>query len=447
MNDNRVSIISPEKLNVSVNSSDGLRRIAGEAGDCDYILLDISGADYEFSGDGLRRFVRVADDSEASMLYSDYCEIIAGERRHVATTDYLLGSVRNDFDFGPIVLLRAADFAKAASGDTCYRWAGFYDLRLRLSRSGQLLRIPEPLYTVDRDVRSGMPASQFDYVDPRNRAVQLEMEQAFTAHLKAIGAYVAADRLTGVDIEAGEFPVEASVVIPVRNRAATVADAVCSALSQEAPFDFNVIVVDNHSDDGTSEILDEIASGDARLIIIRPESHDLGIGGCWMAAVDDARCGRFAVQLDSDDLYDGPDALARIVAEFRRGCCAMVVGAYRLTDFDRNTIPPGLIDHAEWTADNGHNNLLRVNGIGAPRAFFTPVLRATGIPNVSYGEDYAVGLAISRRYRIGRIYDSLYCCRRWDGNSDAHPSPETVNRRNFYKDRLRTIEIQARQWK
>ena len=249
-----------------------------------------------------------------------------------------------------------------------------------------------------------------------------------------------------IDFDEQEFDVEASVVIPVFNRAKTIKDAVESALSQKASFPYNVIVVDNHSTDGTGDILAHLSkSHKDKLRVIVPNRRDLGIGGCWNEAINSEYCGRFAVQLDSDDLYSSPKTLQTVVDAFHEQKAAMVIGSYRMCDFELNTLPPGLIDHKEWTDDNGPNNALRINGLGAPRAFFTPLLRQVQFPNTSYGEDYALGLLFSRHYRIGRIFSELYLCRRWGGNSDAALSVEKINANNLYKDRLRTMELYARQ--
>lgn len=382
---------------------------------------------------------------DATFAYSDYL----ADGKRVSLIPCPAGALRDGFDFGPVVVTRT-DLARQLL-DNCnrdYRYAGWYDLRLRLQEVGDALHIQAPLYEAD-PIHEGEDAekSHFAYVDPANREVQIEMEQAVTDHLARIGALVNRDDTVAVNLDEGDFEVEASVIIPVRNRERTIRDAVLSALSQQAPFDYNVIVVDNHSTDRTGAILTELAAADPRLIVINPETesgHTYGIGGCWNIAINSPRCGRFAVQLDSDDLYSGPDTLARIVARFREDGCAMVVGAYTLTDIDGNIQPPGLIDHREWTDDNGPNNALRINGLGAPRAFFTPVARSIGFPDVSYGEDYAMGLAVSRKYRIGRIYDSLYLCRRWEDNTDHALSPEKVNRNNAYKDSLRHDELTAR---
>ena len=407
-------------------------------------------------GEGaLQRLERVASDSGAAMVYADRIEKKEEsgkwkEERHPAI-DYQLGSIRDDFDFGPLLFVRTALLKQWAqeSADALYKYSGLYDLRLWLSRHGELLHLNEYLYTeVEQDLRKS-GEKQFDYVNPANRAVQIEREQVATRHLEAIGALVDTTTYADIDLNEQAFPVEASVIIPVYNRVRTIKDAVESALSQKATFPFNVIVVDNHSTDGTSDILSSMLPyyGNQRnaLIHLQPSRTDLGIGGCWNMAINDPRCGRFAVQLDSDDLYSSENTLQRIVDAFHEQKAAMIVGSYRICNFQLETLPPGLIDHREWTDQNGPNNALRINGLGAPRAFFTPLLRELQLPNTSYGEDYAMGLAFSRRYRIGRIYDELYLCRRWEGNSDAALSIERVNANNLYKDRLRTIEIMARQ--
>ncbi len=393
----------------------------------------------------LERFIYVAEATGAGMLYSDYYEIKGEERSSRPVTDYQIGSVRDDFSFGPLLFFTKhalAEAVKESSAD--YKFAGLYDTRLAVSRDYAVFRIPEFLYsTIETDVRKS-GEKLFDYVNPRNREVQIEMEKAATAHLKKIGAYLKPEFEKIKDGDE-KFEFEASVIIPVKNRVKTIGDAVQSVLSQKTDFPFNLIVVDNHSTDGTTDVLKSIAEKDKRLIHIIPERTDLGIGGCWNEAVHDARCGKYAVQLDSDDIYIDGDTLRKIVELFGKEKCAMVVGSYKLTDFKLNDLPPGVIDHKEWTPDNGRNNALRINGLGAPRAFYTPVLRKIKIPNVSYGEDYALGLAISRHYQIGRIYEPLYVCRRWEGNSDAALSVDKLNSYNHYKDRIRSIEILARQ--
>ena len=410
--------------------------------DTEYALLYMKTSPIELSKASLKRFVSIANDTSASMVYSNYYQVMNGETSVVPTIEYQLGSVRDDFNFGSLVLIRVEDMRAVSIAE--YEFATWYAIRLALSNLGELVHIDEVLYTeMEEDTRKS-GEKQFDYVNPRNRAVQIEMEKAFTAYLKETGAYLE-PKFKDVDFSGVAFENEASVIIPVRNRVKTVADAVRSALSQKTSFPFNVIVIDNHSTDGTTELLREIAAKDSRLVHIVPESTKLGIGGCWMEGVNNPACGKFAVQLDSDDLYDGDNVLQQIVDEFYAQNCAMLIGSYTMTNFNLEVLPPGLIDHAEWTPDNGRNNALRINGLGAPRAFFTPLLREYGVPNVSYGEDYALGLRFSREYQIGRIYNSLYLCRRWEGNSDAALAIDKVNANNFYKDKLRTIEIAARQ--
>ena len=432
-------------------STKSLRQMADEA-DAPYILLYTKQFDLQIGYEALTRWATVAEDTGASMLYADHrIQLPSGEVRPMPLIDCQLGSVRDDFAFGSLLLMRTSDvkayFAQERLRE--YQYAGLYDLRLFLSRRMLPVHISEPLYTeVETDTRrSG--EKQFDYVDPRNRTRQIEMERACTRHLKAIGALLAPDEFDEIKFDEEDFPVEATVVIPVRNRVRTIEDAIRSVLAQQTTFPFNLIVVDNHSTDGTSEVIEKIKDERLKikdsLIHLIPERTDLGIGGCWNLAVHHPQCGRFVVQLDSDDLYSGPDTLQRIVDAFREQRAAMVIGSYRMCNFQLETLPPGLIDHAEWTPQNGRNNALRINGLGAPRAFYTPVLRRIQIPNTSYGEDYALGLMIGRRYRIGRIFDELYLCRRWEGNSDAALSVEAVNRNNLYKDQLRTHEIQARQ--
>lgn len=410
----------------------------------DYVAIFASAFSLQPGYNCLPRMSRIATDSNAAIVYSDYrVTTLAGETKSIPTIDYFNGSLRDDFDFGPLVMFNTAMLKHACQAiSEDYSFAGMYAIRLALSRISAIVHIPETLYTaVETDNRTS-GEKQFDYVDPRNRARQIEMEDACTHHLKAIGAYLEPS-FAEVDYS-GNFPVEASVIIPVRNRVATIADAVESALAQTADFDFNVIVIDNHSTDGTTDVLRNLASKHENLKVIIPAFSDLGIGGCWNEGINSAHCGRFAIQLDSDDLYKGADTLQRIVDTFRSENCGMVIGSYELTDFNLNPLPPGLIDHREWTEDNGRNNALRINGLGAPRAFVTSLLRDIRVPNTSYGEDYALGLAISRKYRIGRIFDSLYLCRRWEGNSDSNLDISRVNANNLYKDRLRTWEVDAR---
>lgn len=426
-----------------IRSTDAVRAMARHAVS-PYVLLYTKYDTMQPGYRALDRMVQVAETTGATLVYSNYVSERDGKRVVIPTIDFRRGSLRDDFDFGAVTLMRRDSLCAAAREMTgSFRAAGLYDLRLRLSVKGPVVRMDETLYT---DVMTDMRKSgerQFDYVDPRNRDVQVEMEQVCTEHLKAVGAYLEPE-FEDVDISRGDFDVEVSVIIPVRDRVSTVADAIESALSQVTDFAYNIIVVDNHSTDGTSAVVARYASAGSRVIHIIPQRVDLGIGGCWNMAFADSRCGRIAVQLDSDDVYSRSDVLARVVDVFRSERCAMVVGSYMLTDFDRNPIPPGVIDHREWTAVNGRNNALRINGLGAPRAFYTPVARAIGFPDTCYGEDYAMALALSRRYRIGRIYEVLYLCRRWTGNSDSDLSVERVNANNSYKDLIRTWELEAR---
>lgn len=434
-----VTIVQPQS---NVRSTVSLREIASGV-KTKYTLLYQKAASCDMSADALARMKRVADDTGALMVYADHYVVKDGIREAHPLIDLQEGALRDDFDFGTVTLVRTdvlREFTERQSRE--YEYAALYAFRLYMQRKGLIFHLNEYLYTSEMlDMRKS-GEKQFDYVNPRNREVQIEMEQAVTEHLTIIGALVDNKKYKEPQFTLGDFPVEASVIIPVFNREKTIADAVRSALSQEASFEYNVIVVDNHSTDNTGKILREIS--DPRLVVIVPERTDLGIGGCWNEAVYSKSCGRFAVQLDSDDLYSGPNTLQRIVDCFHEQRTGMVIGSYRMCDFDLQTLPPGIIDHREWTDDNGANNALRINGLGAPRAFFTPLLREVGFPNTSYGEDYALGLWFSRTYRIGRIYDELYLCRRWGGNSDADLSIDKLNKNNSYKDKLRTIELLAR---
>lgn len=433
-------------LTESIGSSKTIRYIA-ETATAPYVLLYTKYDTLQLGYHALERMLTIAQDHAALMLYTDhYIVLPTGERQPMPLIDYQTGSVRDDFQMGSLLLISTEGLKRYIAQENLHRYqfAALYDLRLFLSREKLPVHVQEFLYTeVETDTRlSGQ--KQFDYVDPRNRARQVELERACTRHLRAINAYLHGGEFDIIKFEdSDKFQVEATVVIPVRNRAKTIADAIESVLMQKASFAYNLMVVDNGSTDGTSEIIERYTH-DPRVIHIVPERDDLGIGGCWNMAVHDERVGRFVVQLDSDDLYSGEDTLQRMVDMFFEENAAMVIGSYRMCNFQLETLPPGLIDHREWTPQNGRNNALRINGLGAPRAFYTPVLRELQIPNTSYGEDYALGLMISRRYRIGRIYDEVYLCRRWEGNSDAALSQEKINRNNQYKDQLRTQEIEAR---
>ena len=429
-------------LDEPVFKSETIRRIAAES-NADYALVYTKTTTLELGYMALERLLQIAQDTNAGLVYADHYQVKGGELVKAPVIDYQKGSLRDDFDFGSVLFFDAAALKESVQRMTeSYQHAGLYDLRLKLSQRYALVHANEYLYSeVEEDNRKS-GEKQFDYVDPRNRDRQIEMEKACTQHLKEIGGYLE-PHFEDIDFNQGEFEVEASVIIPVRNRAATIGAAIESVLKQQTKFKFNLIVIDNHSTDGTTEAIDAFKA-DGRVVHLVPERNDLGIGGCWNYGVNSAHCGKFAVQLDSDDLYKDEHTLQTIVDAFYEQKCAMVIGSYMMTDFDLNELPPGVIDHKEWTPDNGRNNALRINGLGAPRAFYTPVLRSIGLPNTSYGEDYAMGLNISRHYQIGRIYDVLYLCRRWGGNSDAALSIEKVNANNLYKDRIRTWELEAR---
>ena len=429
-------------LDEPVFKSETIRRIAAES-KANYALVYTKTTTLELGYMALERLLQIAQDTEAGLVYADHYQVKGDELVKAPVIDYQKGSLRDDFDFGSVLFFDAAALKESVQRMTeTYQHAGLYDLRLKLSQRYALVHANEYLYSeVEEDNRKS-GEKQFDYVDPRNRDRQIEMEKACTQHLKEIGGYLE-PHFKDIDFNQGEFEVEASVIIPVRNRAATIGAAIESVLKQQTKFKFNLIVIDNHSTDGTTEAIDAFKA-DGRVVHLVPERNDLGIGGCWNYGVNSTHCGKFAVQLDSDDLYKDEHTLQTIVDAFYEQKCAMVIGSYMMTDFDLNELPPGVIDHKEWTPDNGRNNALRINGLGAPRAFYTPVLRSIGLPNTSYGEDYAMGLNISRHYQIGRIYDVLYLCRRWGGNSDAALSIEKVNANNLYKDRIRTWELEAR---
>lgn len=429
----------------SISNSAVFRKIYSEC-ITNFFLILIGDVEIKIDEKALSRFVEVAKTSDAGLVYSDYYELSNNNITKHPTIDYQTGSIRDDFDFGPVMLFRRESTEEFFRQNSNYNVAGLYSLRLSLSEKYPVVRIPEYLYTASRPDLRKSGEKLFDYVDPQNRKVQIELEEAATFHLKQIGAY-----LTPVKYEANlgvdQFEYEASVIIPVKNREKTIKDAIQSALKQETDFSFNVIVIDNHSIDSTTKILNGLAKKDNRVVHIIPDRTDLEIGGCWNEAILSSKCGKFTVQLDSDDLYLNEHTLKKIIDKFYLDKCAMIIGSYKLTDFNMNDIPPGIIDHKEWTDENGYNNALRINGLGAPRAFYTPLLREIKFPNVSYGEDYAVSLAILREYKIGRIYEPLYICRRWEGNTDANLSIEQQNANDYYKDSIRTTEIIERQKK
>ena len=426
----------------ALNSSATMKKIAA-ATEGDYTLFYTKYNNLVMGYLALERMVRLATDSKAAMVYADNYQVVEGKKSNAPVIDYQFGSLRDDFNFGSVLFFNTKALkAAAAEIDVEYTAAGLYDLRLKVSRQGDLVHINEYLYTEITLPVATEGESHFSYVDPKNRGVQIEMEQACTDHLKKIGGYLE-PKFEEINFNQGDFEYEASVIIPVRNRVRTVRDAIKSVLSQKTDFKFNLIVIDNGSTDGTTEAIQEFKD-DERLIHIIPERDDLGIGGCWNAGVNHPKCGKFAVQLDSDDVYSDENTLAKMVAAFYEQNCSMVVGTYMLTDINMQMIPPGVIDHKEWTPENGRNNALRINGLGAPRAFYTPMLREINVPNTSYGEDYALGLAFSRRYQIGRVYDVVYFCRRWEDNSDHALDINKTNANNLYKDRIRTWELQAR---
>ncbi len=435
-----IAYITADSFNSTKAIKEFSKNIATE-----FTLLYIKTSPLDLGQNGLHRMIQAVRSSGAGMVYADYFEQKAGILKPHPTIEVQEGSLRDDFDFGSLMLYRTEALVDAAQRmDEDFELAGLYDLRLKVSQKYRLVHLPELLYTeLEFDTRKS-GEKMFDYVDPRNRFKQIEMEKACTSHLKVMGAWLA-PKFRAITFSEGNFQTEASVIIPVWNRSKTISDAIKSVLSQDCDFEFNLIIVDNYSTDGTTELIRSFADSDERIVHVIPERKDLGIGGCWNEAINHPACGKFAIQLDSDDLYINDSVIQRVVISFYEQNCAMVVGSYRMVNFKLEEIPPGLIDHKEWTPDNGRNNALRINGLGAPRAFYTPVLREIQVPNVSYGEDYALGLAISRHYQIGRIYEPLYLCRRWDENSDSSLDIVKMNAHNFYKDKIRTLEFWARQ--
>jgi len=434
---------------VTYIKSDGFASTASvkkmaEAAATEYILIYNKTFPLDLGKFALSRMMQVCENVNSGMVYSDYFENKNNQLSPHPVIDYQEGSLRDDFNFGSVILYKTSVFKGACKTmDEEFRFAGLYDLRLKISKNHLIAHLPEMLYTeIEHDTRKS-GEKQFDYVDPRNREVEIEMEKACTCHLKEINGWLKPE-FRGISFDKDKFEFEASVIIPVKNRVKTINDAIRSVLNQEANFKFNLIVIDNHSTDGTTERISTFAKADERVVHIIPERNDLGIGGCWNEGIFHEKCGKFAIQLDSDDLYIDNNVISSVVEAFYSQQCAMVVGSYKMVNFNLEELPPGLIDHKEWTLRNGRNNALRINGLGAPRAFYTPVIRSIRVPNVSYGEDYAVGLAISRNYQIGRIYEPLYLCRRWEGNTDADLDINRANAHNLYKDRLRTIELLAR---
>jgi len=427
----------------SIQDSKTINKIASLS-NTEYSLILTKDTEIDFAQFAIERFIGIADDTNAGLVYSDYFEIKDEVRSIHPVIDYQKGSLRDDFEFGYVLFYRSSILKEAYTNNVPeYKFAGLYDLRLKVSQKSDLFRVNEYLYTVIENDNRKSGEKLFDYVNPRNRQVQVEMEIACTEHLKALGGYLKPE-FKDINFSDAKYEFEASVIIPVKNRAKTISDAIASVLMQKTDFKFNLIIVDNYSDDGTTEIIKGFAEKDNRVVHIIPTRKDLGIGGCWNEAVHSSYCGKFSIQLDSDDVYKDETTIDQVVKAFYDQKCGMVVGTYQMTNFKLEEIPPGIIDHKEWTPENGRNNALRINGLGAPRAFYTPLLREIKIPNVSYGEDYAVGLSISREYQIGRIYNPIYICRRWDGNSDSALDIVKQNNNNLYKDRIRTIELTAR---
>ena len=436
------AFVTLHALKDSLYQTTTIQQIAKET-KSEYCLLITKSTPLKLHYLALERLQQIAEDTKAGLVYADHYQLKDDKCVNAPVIDYQQGSLRDDFDFGSVLLFNSKALKESCQRmKNSYQHAALYDLRLKLSQRYDLVHANEYLYTEIEEDNRKSGEKQFDYVDPRNQDRQKEMESACTEHLKEIGGYLTPSFKT-VDFVHDSFEFEASVIIPVKNRETTIETAIRSVLAQKANFKYNILVIDNHSTDGTTEKIDQYKN-DERVVHIVPERNDLGIGGCWNLGIHHPKCGKFAVQLDSDDLYQDENTLQTIVNAFYEQQCAMVIGSYRMTDFDLNTLPPGVIDHREWTPENGRNNALRINGLGAPRAFYTPIARQIGFPNTSYGEDYAMGLNISRHYQIGRIYDVLYLCRRWGGNSDAALSIERVNANNLYKDRIRTWELQAR---
>jgi GT2 family glycosyltransferase len=452
----QILVVSGEKkLNVDVDlvieskhlfGSETFKKIR-DAADSHYLILIICDRKIEFDGNSLNKLILYAQNTGAGWVYSDFYESIEEKEEIHYLIDYQYGSIRDNFDFGNLILLSTKELKNASenlySSRQMLNYSGLYDLRLAISRYAAIKKLQEPVYKTGKS-KNGLQNKLFEYVDPKNRSIQSEYEKVVTHHLKEIGALIHIESIKKIEFE-NNSEIEASVIIPVKNRAGTIEDAINSALNQNPQFSFNIIVVDNYSDDGTSEIIKKISAFDERVIHIIPEQKDLGIGGCWNEALFHPMCGKFAIQLDSDDLYSDESTLQKIVDKFYDEKCTMVIGSYKLTDYNLKEIPPGIIDHKEWTPENGPNNALRINGLGAPRAFYVPLAKEIRFPNVSYGEDYSMALAVSRQYKIGRIYEPIYLCRRWEGNTDASLSNEQENKNNFYKDFLRTNEIKTRQ--
>jgi GT2 family glycosyltransferase len=430
-------------LNKNICDYETLKNI-GISANSEYILLITQDIDILFDSDCVNRMVQVAEMTGCNMLFSDYYQIDNGNNSPHPLTNYQIGSVRDDFEFGPIILFRTKAFVNSLNHiKSNLKYSALYALRLNISQNSKIVRIPEFLYSVVKDDYRKTGEKQHDYVKKQFRKIQIEMEESFTNYLKDSRAFLKSP-FKKVDLNKEQFKTEASVIIPVRNRVKTIKDAIESVQKQKTDFTTNLIIVDNHSSDGTTELINDIAKNNKDIIHLIPKRKDLGIGGCWNYAINHSKCGKFAIQLDSDDLYSKENSISRIVNKFYELSCAMVIGSYKMINFDHQEIPPGIIDHSEWTSENGPNNALRINGLGAPRAFYTPIVRKIQFPNVSYGEDYAVALAISGEYSVGRIYEPIYNCRRWEGNSDADLNIFKANEHNHYKDNIRSFEILKR---
>ncbi|MEG8947905.1 glycosyltransferase family 2 protein [Rosettibacter firmus] len=436
----------------NINNTKTLKKLSEQI-KSEYILVQINKSSIQLCEEAIGKFYNSAFSTNSRIIYSDFYEKVDNKIIEHPLIDYQIGSIRDDFDFGHLVMINTNSFKKALEqSNENYNYAGFYDIRLRITIEDNLstedyyksvYHIKEYLYTAEKIYLDKDYEKHFAYVDPKNRLSQIEMEKVATEHLKEIGAFIKPP-FKEIDLNKNNFEYEASVIIPVKNRAKTIVDAVNSALNQKTNFKYNVIVVDNYSTDGTTDILKKLSTQYNKLIHIIPDQKNLLIGGCWELAIHHPLCGKFSVQLDSDDLYKDENTLQKIISKFYEDRSAMVIGSYILTDFNLKEIPPGIIDHKEWTDENGPNNALRINGLGAPRAFYTPLLRTIKIPNVSYGEDYYLGITISREYKVSRIYEPIYICRRWEGNTDSSLSIEKINKNNFYKDSLRTKEILIR---
>ncbi|MCH8325770.1 MAG: glycosyltransferase family 2 protein [Bacteroidetes bacterium] len=444
LNDKNKNINIENVLNTdSLFSTSTLNKILQKT-KTEHLIFITEEGKFTLQDNSLLKYIDISKKYNSAITYSNYYLRKGNALIKQPVIDHQLGSVRDDFNFGPLLFFNKKCFKeKQNSTKTDCIWMGLYALRLSISEEKPVVKISEYLYSFEERKKQTDEEKHFDYLDSSNAEKQKEAESVFADYLKNIGAYIY-PKFEDICFSEDDYEFEASIIIPVKNRVNTIKDSVNSALKQKTKNKFNIIIVDNHSTDGTTQIIKEIANEDDRVIHIIPKRVDLGIGGCWNEALKDKSCGMFAVQLDSDDIYKDENTLQKIIDKFHNEKCGMVIGSYQLTDFDFNEIPPGIISHNEWTDTNGHNNALRVNGFGAPRAFYTPLLREINFPDVSYGEDYAVCLAVSRKHKVGRIYEPIYVCRRWEGNSDAELTIDKKNKYDFYKDTLRTEEINKR---